>query len=351
MGLGITIAVDGSADADMAEATTVEVYEQLGTATTYRLRYDTDISAGDLPLLVDSRLDPGTELSILVPVEDTTCCLVKGPVHGQHIHLQHGGAGSWVEVRGLDTTVTMDRETRTTIWADVTDSDAVSTILAKYGYTADVESTSAGHPETKHALVQRDSDLRFVRRLARRNGFLFWVTCDSLGVETAHFVRPPLDDEAQADLVINLDAPSLEALDLTWDVERPSSVVGTQVDLNTKEDLDGDVAETPQTILGDNSLAAITGDTRSVHLSAPADDAGDLQARGKGLLIESDWFIRATCQTTLETLGKLVRAHTLVELQGAGSRHSGTYLVSAVHHTIDAAGHTMELTLVRNGWS
>jgi hypothetical protein len=350
MRLGIAIAVAGSADPDMAAATTVEVYERLGEATTYRLRYDTDISAGDLPLLVDSRLDPGTLLSVLVPVGSTAHCLVKGPVHGQQIRLQHGGAGSWVEVLGSDTTVAMDRETRTTIWADVTDGDAVSTILANYGYTPDVQSTSASHPETKHTLVQRDSDLRFVRRLARRNGFLFWVTCDSLGVETAHFTRPPLDGQAEAELVINLDSPSLQAVDLTWDVERPTSVVGTQLDLNTKENLDGDVAATPQTILGDSSLADITGDTRSVHLSAPVDDAGDLQTRGEGILIESDWFIRATCQTTLQTLGKLVRAHTVVELKGAGSRHSGKYLVAAVRHTIDAATHTMDLTLVRNGW-
>jgi phage protein D len=244
----------------------------------------------------------------------------------------------------------MDRETRTTIWADVTDSDAVSSILANYGYTPDVQSTSAGHYENKHTLVQRDSDLRFVRRLARRNGFLFWVTCDNLGVETAHFKRPPLNGQAAAELVINLDSPSLRTVDLTWDVERPTSVVGAQLDLNTKENLTGDVASTPQTILGDNSLAAITGDTRSVHLSAPVDDAGDLQARGEGVLIESDWFIRATCQTSLETFGKLMRAHGVVELRGAGSRHSGKYFVAAVRHIIDATAHKMDLTLIRNGW-
>ena len=350
MGLEIAIAVDGQADEELAQATEVEVYECMGEATTYRLRYDLDISEGDLPLLVDGRLDPGSELSVLVPLSDTTHCLVKGPVHGQQIHLQHGGPGSWLDVLGSDTSVAMDRETRTAIWADVTDGDAVSSILANYGYTPDVETTSAGHYEDKHALVQRDSDLRFVRRLARRNGFLFWVTCDAQGVETAHFTRPPLDGQAEAELVINLASPSIQVLDIAWDVERPTAVVGAQLDLNTKETLDGDVAVTPQTILGQQSLQTITGDTRSVHLLAPVDDAGDLQARGEGVLIESDWFIRATCRTSLDTLGELVRAHTVVEVQGAGSRHSGNYFVAAVRHTIDAATHKMDLTLIRNGW-
>ena len=223
MGLGIAIAVDGRTDTDLAQATTVEVLERMGETTTYRIRYPTDISQGDLPRLIDSRLGPGSELSILVPVLGTTHCLVKGPLHGQQLHLQHGGAGSWLEALGSDTSVIMDRQTQTSVWADVTDSDVVFSILGNYGYTPDVQSTSAGHYEDKHTLVQRDSDLRFVRRLAQRNGFLFWVTCDALGTETAHFKRPPLDGEAAATLVINLESPTIQTLDLTWDVERPTS--------------------------------------------------------------------------------------------------------------------------------
>ena len=350
MGLGISITVDGAADAELADATTVEVFERMGEATTYRIRYEADVSEGDLPRLVDGRLGPGSELAILAPTDEATECLVKGPVHGQQIHLQHGGSGSWVEVLGSDTSVVMDRETKTAIWADVTESDVVSSILGNYGYTPDVEATSAGHFEDKHTLVQRDSDLRFVRRLARRNGFLFWLTCDDAGTETAHFKRPALDGEAASELIINLTPSNLATLDLNWDVERPTSVIGKQLDLNSKENLDGAVAATPQTILGAQSLGAITADTRSVHLLAPADDVGDLQARGEGVLIESDWFIRAQCSTSLNALGRLVRAHTVVHLRGAGSRYSGLYFVAAVHHTIDAAAHKMDVTLVRNGW-
>lgn len=350
MGLAFAIAVDGKADEELAQASTVEVYERMGETSTYKIRYDVDIREGDLPLLSDSRVDAGSALSILTIIDDSTHCLVKGPVHGQQIRLEHGGDGSWLEVQGSDTSIVMDRETRSVVWADVTDSDAVSNILKKYGYKPDIQTTKASHSKKKHALAQRDSDLRFVRRLARRNGFLFWITSDDKGVETAHFKRPPLEGQSTGELVINLASPNLESLDINWDVERPTSVEGWQLDLNTKEDLNAGVAKSPQTILGDRSLKAITGDTRSVHLAAPADDAGDLQARGEAALIEADWFIRATCQTDLGKLGKLVRAHTVIELQGAGSRHSGKYFVAGVRHTIDATDHRMDLELVRNAW-
>jgi hypothetical protein len=302
-------------------------------------------------LLVDDRLAAGSDISVLVPTGSGRQCLVKGPVTGQRIHLQHGGAGSTLMVQGADSTITMDREAKSQVWAGLTDSDAVSAILGSYGYVPDVESTSAGHYEDKHTLIQRGTDLNFVQLLARRNGFLFWVTCDEIGIETAHFKRPPLDDVGDVELIINLDSPNVQQFDIEWDVERPTSVETLQLDLNTKTNINGGVLATPQTLLGDSSLADITGDTRSQFLTAPSDDAGDLVSRGEGALIESDWFIRASCQTSFDVLGKLVRAHTVVNVRGAGGRHSGNYFVSAVRHVIDAVSHRMEIELLRNAWS
>ena len=350
MGLGAAITVDGQTDVELAEAAAVEVYEQIGEPATFALHYPVSIEEADLPRLIDSRLDPGKEIAIYVPVASGAECLIKGPVHAQQIHFEHGGAGSTVAVIGSDSSIMMDRETRTVQWADVTDDAAVSTILGNYSYTPDLESTNGSHSEAQHTLIQRDSDLRFVRRLAARNGFFFWVTCDANGVEAAHFKRIVLDGEPAAKLVINIDPPNLQSLDISWDVERPTSVIGAQLDLGTLENIDGAVPQTPLTILGTQSLSAIASDTRSVHILAPADDAGALQARGEGALVESDWFIRATCTTSLHELGGLVRSHTVVELQGVGTRYSGYYLVAAVHHRIDAAKHQMDVTLLKNGW-
>jgi hypothetical protein len=350
VGLGIAIAVDGTPDDLLAGAAVVEVEERMGETSRFRLQLGLDIGDGDLPLLLDDRIGPGSEISILVPSNGTTHCLMKGPVHGQRVHLVHGGTGSTVEVWGSDGTVTMDREARSAVYADVTDSDAVTTILGGYPFVPDVDTTPGRHLETKHTLVQRASDLRFVRWLARRNGFLFWLTSDSTGVDTAHFKRPDLSGDPKRTVRINLDGANVDWLDLTWDVERPTSVEGGQLDLNSKEDLDGAVSGSPLQAMASQDLASITGDTRSVFLAAPADDAGDLQARGEGALIDAGWFVRGRCATTLDGLGDVARAHTIAMVRGAGSRHSGRYLVAGVHHTIDPTGHRMDLDLVRNAW-
>ena len=350
MGLGAAIAVNRVPDPALGEADSVEVVEQMGEATSYRLHFALDVSDGDLPLLRRERLEPGSMLSVLVPTEAGPECLVLGPVHAQHIHLEHGGAGSRLEVRGADTSIELDREMKSKVWDGVRDGDAASTILREAGYIPDVAPTNGLHAESKHTLVQRDSDLRFVRRLARRNGFLFWVTADPLGIETAHFKPPPLSGEPAAELTINVEEPNLLSLDVDWDVERPTSTEGLQLDLNTKATLDGAALASPLTPLGSADLAAITGDTRSIHVSAPVDDNGDLQARGEGALVEAGWFVTATCSTTVESLGAILRAHDVVELKGAGKRHSGRYFVTRVRHLVDATAHRMELELRRNAW-
>lgn len=350
MGLGIAIAVNGSVDKDLSQAVSVDVEQRAGAATQYKIHFDLDVNSGDFPLLTDSRIGPGSELAVIVPIDGKNNYLVKGPVTGQQVHFEHAGGASYLEVQGTDNSIKMDRESKAAVWSDVTDSDAVSSILGNYNLTPDVDSTQASHPETKHALIQRDTDLRFVRRLARRNGFLFWITCDEQGNETAHFKSPPVSDSSATDLIINLANNTIESFDLSWEVERPSSVSARQLNLNDKSDIDGDAAKSSLNLLGSQGLADIATDTHSVHLAIPVDDSGDLQARGQGALMESGWFVRATCRTSVDTLKKILAPQTIVNVRGLGTRLSGKFLVAAVRHTIDATAHAMDIELVRNAW-
>lgn len=350
MANGIALTVDGTADPELVNADSIEVLEQIGEATQYRLNYSIDIQEADYPMLVDGRLEPGVEIAVLATTNAGTECLVKGPIYGQDITLKHGGAGSVLTVMGADNSITMDRDDNIVQWADVTDSDAVTSILSSYGFTPDVQSTAASHPTNKHTLIQRDTDLDFIKRLARRNGYLFWLSCDEHGIETAHFKPAPVDGNPEQDLIINLDGATLDDLSIHWDVERPTGISSSQLDLNTLSNIDGSVSESAQTLLGNQNLQSIAGGTRTAHLSAPVNDSADLHARGAGVLNESNWFIRAHCATSAVKLGAIIRAHQLVNVRGAGSRYSGSYFVSSVRHLIDATTHIMQINLVRNGW-
>jgi phage protein D len=353
MGLGIAICLNDSPDDTVASAASVEVFEQIGQATSFKLEYNIDIDSGDFPLLKEPKLGPGSMISVIVPTTDQTYCLVKGPVYGQQIHLAQGGSGSTLEVHCADTSITLDREDKVVQWSDLTDSDAVTTILGQNNLTPDVSSTSAGHYETKHTLIQRETDLGFIRRLARRNGYFFWITTDETGTQTAHFKQPVVAGDAACELVINLTDPksNVLSLDISWDVERPTSADASELDLNAKSVISGAVARSPLATLGDTALADIVTDSRVVHIAVPVDDSGDLQSRSESALIDAGFFVRASGTTTLSALGKVMQSHTLVNLRGAGSRHSGLWYCSSVKHTINPSEHRMDFELIRNGWN
>src|SRR5208283_5263489 len=118
-----SILVNGIADATAGSAVVVEVTERLGQATGFSLRYPVDIGNGDLPLLTDDTFAPDSEISVVVSTAKASYCLVKGPVYGQQIHLEHGGTGSTLQVLGADSLIKLDREDKVVAWSDVADSD------------------------------------------------------------------------------------------------------------------------------------------------------------------------------------------------------------------------------------
>lgn len=350
MTLGAAILPNGLPDPTVPVPVSVQVVEALHRPTTYRLRYDLASADGDFPLLTSDVLGPESELAVMVMVGMIPSFLVFGPVMRQEIAVHNGVSGSTLEVVGGDLSIGMDREDKAKIWSNVTDSLAVITVLAQYKLVPDVTQTTTLHTELKHVLVQRETDLRFVRRLARRNGFWFWITSEAPAVNVAHFKRPTF---GSTDVELKLNGPevNVERVDIEWNTERPVKASLKQLNLIDKSVIDGTVPQSPLTGLADQGLADVVSETRQAHLAVPVDDSGDLTARSEAMLIDAGWFVSARLTTRLSLLKKLVRAHTVVELSGVGSRHSGKYVVSRVVHDIDPQDHVMTIDLLRNGWN
>lgn len=342
--------VDGTPDEALTAAAVLAIDERLEAPARYEIRLPVAVSDGDLPLLADGRLDPGAELAVVAETGDLRACLVWGPVTGQEIELVHGGGASTLTVCGGDAAVALDREDRVEVWRDVTDSSVVSTIADRNALTPDVETTATSHSEDNHALVQRETDLALVRRLARRNGFTWWVSATEEGDGTLHFRPPPVGDPPAGELVINLDGPSVERLAITLEFERPTSAAAQQVDPRSKSVFDGASPSSPLSPLGSTPFDAVATGTRAAWVAAASDDAADLLARTGAVLAAASFFARATGSTTVSRAGTILRPGAVVTLRGVGSRHSGPWLCVRVRHAIDAAGHTMDFELARNGW-
>jgi hypothetical protein len=353
MGLDILICVDDIPNENLThKVSSVEVYEKMDLNTTYKLNFAVDICDGDIGLSMETDTAPDKILSVLAQVNDSLVCLVKGPVTTQQSHLNHGGAGSSIHIEGEDTGHSLDHTPVFQITDSGSDADIATSIISSGSQMLpDVESTPDSlHAEENHSHVQRESNLSLLRSLARRNGYHFWITYTNTGIATGHFRPRSLDGQPANTLIVNQENNNIDRLQVNADSTRPSRTEGRQLDVRTLSVIGG-ATTLEDTTLGATGLSQLNGsEQQSIHLAPTVDDAGALTARSRGALRDAQWFINATCQTSLHRLCGIVRLHTIVQIQGAGSRHSGKYYVTAVKHKIDAAAHVMELELQRNAW-
>jgi phage protein D len=311
---------------------------------------------GDLTFVNDSRFQPFVNLAVVAtPDGGSDQCIFDGYVLSNKLHLQKGTTGSSLQIWGQDASWLMNLEEKAKEWVDMTDSDVANSIFNDYGFTPDgTNSTddSPSHTEDNHTLMQRASDVQFLRGLARRNGKLCRVACtDTPGQYTGYFSKPDLSGDPV--VTLELSDPenwTVDALDLDWDVTRPTEVLARQA---LFDDSDQDGAGVDQTDSGldpleARSLSTFAGKTMSVMLTTPVDDAQELTLRAESVLREAGWFVRCEGESDVSRLGAVLRVGTIVQINSAGALHSGKYFVWSVRHTINKDSHRMKFVLVRN---
>jgi phage protein D len=339
------------------QVTSLEVEENADLPGAIQLSLPVDRSdSGDLTYVADDRLKPFANLAVVAtPEGGGDQCIFDGFVLTHKLHLQRGTAGSTLQVWGQDASWLMNLEEKVKEWVDVTDSDVANSIFSDYGInpaTDNTEDDSPSHTEDGHSLMQRASDIQFLRTLARRNGKLCRVACtDTPGQRTGYFAKPNLDGDPVVTLTLNdPQAWTVDALDFDWDVTRPTSVKARQALFNdTDEDgVSADTTDSGLSLLDAQGLSDFSGQTMTVLLTAPVDDAQELSLRAQSVLREADWFARCQGEADVARLNAILRVGTVVVISGAGSLNSGKYFVWSVRHTITADSHKMKFTLVRN---
>ena len=311
---------------------------------------------GDLTFVNDDRFQPFANLAVVATPEDKADeCIFDGYVLAHKLHLETGTTASNLQIWGQDASWLMNLEEKVREWVDVTDASVANTIFKEYGIapaTGNTEDDSPSHTEDGHSLMQRTSDIQFLRNLARRNGKLCRVACTNLpGQRTGYFTKPKLDGNPVISLKLNdPEAWTVNALNFDWDVTRPSAVKVSQALFNDSSE-DGVSADTDDAglpLLDERKLADFAGKPMTVLLTAPVDDAGELRLRAQSLLREASWFVRCEGEADVSRLNAILRVGTVVQIEGVGSLNSGKYYVWSVRHTITSDAHKMKFVLLRN---
>ena len=344
-------------DAIYDSLASLEVEENADLPDALRLELAVNRStAGELTNASDTRLGPLKNVAVVVALEDGPDeCIFDGYVLSHSLHLETAITNSTLQVYAQDASWLMNLEEKVKEWRDVSDAQVANSIFGSHKIDPARENTAEdgpSHTEDGHTLMQRGSDIQFLRMLARRSGKLCRVFCAGRpGQRIGWFAAPQLDGEPVATIVLN-DASmrTTDTLDLTWDVARPTAVVASQALMNdaTPEGVSGDTDDSGLDPLDDTDLATFAGRAMTVLLTAAVDDGGELKTRAQSVLREAGWFADCEGETEVSQIGKVLRVGDIVQLDGVGSLHSGRYLVWRVHHTITHDAHVLRFRLRRN---
>lgn len=303
--------------------------------------------------LLDDGLFPRlSSLAVDVVIGSAKTPLFDGYVIESSASFSNEPGGSLLTVVAMDPTVLLHLEEKVKAWPNMADSDVASAILSDgaYNLTPVVEPTTWQRQEDEHTLLQRGTDMQFLRLLADRNGYECYVELnDQSGAAEGHFHPPRLDLPAQGVLSMNLgSATNVNAFAARFDMLGPTTAQVTGLDVSSGETQPVTSESASHKELGSAAPTAPDRPRKTLLAATGMAQSGELQTLAQAVVDRSAWAIRAEGELNTIAYGGVLRAKRPVEVRGAGQQFSGTYYVERVLHSFSGDGYAQRFVLRRN---
>jgi phage protein D len=341
----------------------LEIEDNIRKAANFMLRIGISLQgSGEWTYLDDDRFRLLTRVGISIGFEEGSAAAVfDGYITHVAPHFDPQEELCYLEIRGMDATCLMNLEEKLVTWVDKSHSDIATEIFNSYGITPDVEDSPVTHVADGNMLVQRGTDIRFLKELALRNGFECYVTADDTGNVKGCFKPLALNGSPLPPLAVQFeDETNVQFIDLQVTAIQPLSSAGWHLGIEDKT-VDQVVSDSyTATLLGKESLIDVVknkvdqlsipveGGSRSYRGDKVFLDSTELENTLKGDENQNGWFIKARGCANGDQYGAAIRARCIVPVKGIGTRYSGNYLASSVKHIFSSGEYEQHMELIRN---
>ncbi|OEY66758.1 hypothetical protein [Marinobacter sp. X15-166B] len=315
-------------------------------------------SALQLALLPAGYLDPiVTRVIIMVTLNGIPSVIMDGLVTRQELQPSNEPGQSTLTVTGEDLTVAMDIVDKVVPYPGMSDGAKVALVLAPYaalGIVPNIVPPIAlitQNPANKIESQASITDLAFLKSLASRNGYVFYLEPGPLpGQNTAYFgpdISVPVPQQA---LSVNMDAhTNVESLSFSLDGLAKKISIFTVLDPVTKKipipvPVPNVSISKPPLGVRPTPPAKIELHNKGAQLQ-PEEAARDILSS----LMNSSTAISGSGSLDVVHYGQLLRARTLVGVRGAGISYDGLYYVDSVTHKIKKGEYKQNFSLSRDG--
>jgi phage protein D len=263
---------------------------------------------------------------------------------------------STITVEGQALSVLMNKEAKTRCFEDKTRSDIVRQIAEEHGFQGefvDIDDTE----EVFDVINQTsETDARFLRRLAAREEYEFYVDQGGFHFNERRQEAAPTHvftwyaDPGSGDVIsINVESDLVKRVGkVTVRGRNPmtrTTVESSSTNATTDRSTLAEVVEVVDPETGSTSIESRNA-TASVHpTSATSEGRANRESAARFRRAE-----RATVKLSMKVVGDpTLHAKSIVEVRGISGLLSGKYYVTSVKHIVSSSGYVCDLKLVKDG--
>jgi hypothetical protein len=305
----------------------------------------------DSSLLTSGVVDPMRRVVLGVLFGVLPEVLIDGVVTRHELSPGDEPGTSTLTVTGRDLSQVFDLEERNEEYPNQPDFVIATRVMARYARYGVIPSPvpTADFPiQLERIPRQQETDLAFLNRIARRNGFVFYVEPLTLGVSTAYLGPENRLGLPQPALTVDMGpATTARNLSFSQDGLAPVGVQGSFVEPFTKMSLP--LPQLPSLKVPPLALSP-TPPVRTV-LTRDTAQRNPAQAALAGLATATNAPDSVSANGMVDTAryGHALRARRLVGVRGAGLSYDGFYYVRRVTHTIERGSYTQQFEASREG--
>jgi hypothetical protein len=305
----------------------------------------------DFGLLQGGSLAPLTRVVVGVAFGVVPEVLIDGVI--THTQFTPGAAPgqATLTVTGRDLTALMDLEEKNESFENQPDFVIATRVLAqyaKYGIVPKPAPTGDVPIMLERIPRQQETDLKFLQRLAQRNGFAFYLEPATIGVSIAHWGPENRLGLPQPALSVDLgSATNVKSLNFAQDALAATGTRGTFVEPITKTA----IPIPPLPSLRIPPLVAAPAAPHRTTLQRQTANQNPATAATQALAATTNTPDAATAEGELDGVryGRALRARRLVGVRGAGLTHDGFWYVKKVTHAIGRGEYSQTFSLGREG--
>lgn len=311
----------------------------------------------DDPVLAGDLLEPFNRVIATVTINSTQRVLFDGIITYFEFSPSTEPGESVFTITGEDVSVMMDLEEKSVEHPALNDQNIVTQIIskyAKYGLVANVKTPSFTEqpPVNERIAVQLCTDLEYIRELANRHGFTFYITPGPIVGQNQAYWGPPRQKQAPLRaLTVNLGSFSnVESINFQYDALAAYTVAGRVQDRKTNQIQPVSSLTSKRAPLVQEPALTKQSNIRKVQFRETARKKAQSDSRAQAMVDKSqDRVVTVTGKLDTSEYGDLLERGRLVDVRGVGYTYDGRYYVEKVTHIISQDNYKQQFVLTREG--